>query len=58
MLRPMNRYDDGPGFFGYLFRLLLILIVLGGVGFVGFAWFGDLSRTPEPRSLPVSLDQG
>lgn len=58
MMRPMNRYDDGPGVFGYLLRLLMVLILLGGLGFLGFAGFGDLGRTPEPRSLPVSLDQG
>ena len=54
----MPRYDDGPGILGYLFRLVMILVVLGGIGFVAFAYFGDLSRTPEPRSLPVTLGQG
>lgn len=54
----MPRYDDGPGFFGYLIRLLVLLVLLGGIGLVGFAYFGDLSRAPEPRSLPVELPQG
>ena len=55
----MPRYDDdGPGFFGYVIRLLVVLVLVGGVGFVAFAWFGDLSRTPEPRSLPVTLPTG
>lgn len=55
----MARYDDdGPGFFGYLFRLVLVLVLVGGVGFVAFAYFGDLSRTPEPRSIPVELQMG
>jgi len=51
----MPRYDDGPGFFGYLFRLVVILILVGGLGFIAFAYFGDLGRVPEPRSLPVEL---
>jgi len=54
----MSRYDDGPGLFGYLFRLFFILILVFGVGFVAFAYFGDLSRTPEPRSFPVELNEG
>ncbi|MCA2010195.1 hypothetical protein [Pararhodobacter sp. CCB-MM2] len=54
----MPRYNDGPGFFGYLFRLVLILVLVGGVGFVAFAYFGDLGRAPEPRSLPVDLQLG
>ena len=51
----MPRYDDGPGFFGYLLRLLVILILVGGIGFVAFAYFGEIGRAPEPRSLPVEL---
>lgn len=58
MSRFDSRYDDRPGFFGYLFRLLVILIIVGGLGFVAFAYFGDLSQTPEPRSLPVDLSGG
>ena len=55
----MPRYDDeGPGFFDYLLRLVLVLALLGGVGFVVFAYFGDLGRAPEPRVLPVDLPQG
>ena len=53
----MSLYDDGPGVIGYLLRLVLILVLLGGVGFLAFAYFGDLSRQPEPRSLPVELPQ-
>lgn len=52
----MPRHDDRPGFFGYLFRLVLILLLLAGVGFLAFAFVGDLSVTPQPRSLPVDLN--
>ncbi|WP_165814484.1 hypothetical protein [Pararhodobacter oceanensis] len=55
MSRFDRRYDERPGFFGYLFRLLVILILFGGLGFLGFAYLGDLSRAPEPRSVPVEL---
>ncbi|MFN4102069.1 MAG: hypothetical protein ACK4GT_20090 [Pararhodobacter sp.] len=51
----MPRYDEGPGFFGYLLRLLVILILVAGLGFVAFAYVGDIGRPPEPRSLPVEL---
>ncbi|MCL4674633.1 MAG: hypothetical protein KJZ59_01055 [Pararhodobacter sp.] len=54
----MPRYDDGPGLLGYLFRLVLILLLVFGIGFVAFAYFGDLSRAPEPRSVPVDLNGG
>lgn len=54
----MRHNDDRPGILGYLFRLVVILVLLGGVGFVSFAYFGDLTRTPEPRSLPVDLQLG
>ncbi len=54
----MPRYNEGPGFFGYLFRLIVVLVLVGGVGFVAVAYFGDLGRTPEPRSLPVALQRG
>ena len=53
-----SRYDDGPGLFSYLFRLVLILVLVGGIGFLAFAYFGNLDRTPEPRSLPVELRLG
>jgi len=33
-----------------------MLVLVGGIGFVAFAYFGDLSRTPEPHSLPVDLN--
>ena len=52
----MPRYDEGPGFMGYLFRLLLILLVLAGLGLVAFSYVGDLSRPAEPRLVPVTLD--
>lgn len=48
--------EDRPGFLSYLLRFLLILLLVGGVGFLAFAWFGDLSVTPEPRSVPVELN--
>ncbi len=48
--------DDRPGFFGYLFRLVLVLLVLGAIGLLAFAYFGDLSVEPAPRSLPIDLD--
>lgn len=55
----MSRFDDdGPGFFGYLLRLLVVLVLVAGVGFVAFAYFGDLGRTPEPRRVPVELQLG
>lgn len=54
----MSRYDDGPGLFGYLFRLIVILVLVAGVGFLAYAYIGDLSRTPEPRSVPVQLNEG
>lgn len=49
-------YRDGPGFFGWLFRLLLILFLLGGLGFLGFAFVGDLSRETETRSIELELE--
>lgn len=54
----MSRYDDRPGILGYLVRLLIMLVLVGGVGFVAFAYFGDLSRTPQPHTLPVDLNLG
>lgn len=55
----MPRYnDDGPGFFGYLTRVMVVLVLLGGLGLGAFTLFGDLSRPAEPRSLPVDLPQG
>lgn len=56
MSRFDSRYDDRPTLLGYLFRFLLMLVLVGGIGFVAFAYFGDLSRTPEPHSLPVDLN--
>jgi hypothetical protein len=53
----MSRYDDGPGLFGYLFRLIVILALVSVIGFLAFAYFGDLSRTPEPRSIPIDLNE-
>jgi len=55
-MRDIRHYDEGPGFFGYIFRLLSILVFLGGVGFLAFAYFGDLSRVPQPVSMPVDLN--
>ncbi|MCB1395689.1 MAG: hypothetical protein H6898_08680 [Rhodobacter sp.] len=52
----MRHYDDGPGFFGYLFRLIVMLLVVGGLGFVAFAYVGDLSRAPQEHSFPVNLN--
>ena len=54
-MRQIRPYDDGPGLFGWLFRLLMMVILVGGLGFLAFAFFGDISRPPEPRSLPVDL---
>lgn len=54
----MSRYDDGPGVLGYLFRMSLMLLLVAGIGFVAFAYFGDLARTPEPRSLPFAITEG
>jgi len=54
----MPRHDDRPGFFGYLFRMLLLLLVIAGLGFVAFAYFGDLDRPTAPRSQPVELGTG
>lgn len=48
-------YDDRPSLIGYLVRLLVIVLLVGGAGFLAFAYFGDLSREPQPRSLPVEL---
>ncbi|WP_323037166.1 hypothetical protein [Pararhodobacter sp.] len=53
----MSRYDDGPGLFGYLFRLIVILALVGGIGFLAYAYFGDLSQTPEPRSIPIDINE-
>ena len=53
----MSRYDDGPGLFGYLFRLIFVLLLVFGVGFVAYAYFGDLSQIPEPRNIPVELNE-
>jgi hypothetical protein len=53
---PYNKpYRDGPGFFGWLFRFLVILVILGGLGFLAFAYVGDLSREPEPRRIELEL---
>jgi len=49
--------DDRPGFLGFFFRLVLILLILGGLGFLAFAYFGDLSISPEPRSLPIDINR-
>lgn len=51
----MPRYDEGPGFMGYLFRFLLMLLLLAGVGLAGFAYIGDLSRPAEQRLLPLTF---
>lgn len=54
----MARYnDDGPGLFSVVFRLLLVVVLLGALGLLAFAFVGDLSRAPQPRSLPVDLPQ-
>ena len=55
MARYNSRYDDRPSLLGYLFRLMLALV--GGLGFVAFAYFGDLSVTPEPRTLQIDLNR-
>lgn len=54
----MARYHEGPGLGGWMLRLLGLLVLLAGIGFVLFAFFGDLSRPPAPRSLPVTLGSG
>lgn len=54
----MPRRDDRPGFFGYLFRALILLLLIAGLGFVAFAYFADLDMPAEPRSLPVDLGTG
>jgi hypothetical protein len=54
----MPRRDDRPGFFGYLFRALLLLVLIAGLGFVAFAYFCDLEVPREQRSLPVELGTG
>lgn len=51
----MARYDDGPGLFGYLIRLILIIVVLAALGLVAYAFVGDLSQTPSPQVVPVPL---
>lgn len=51
----MPRYDDRPGFLGYLFRFLFLLVLVAGLGFVGFAYVGDLDRPADPRMVPVTL---
>lgn len=53
----MARHHDGPGLFGYLFRLIIMLALVSGIGFLAYAYFGDLSRTPEPRSIPVDVNE-
>lgn len=53
----MARYDDGPGVIGYLFRLIMMLVFVSGIGFLAYAYFGDLSRTPEPRVIPVDVNE-
>lgn len=56
---PYNKpYREGPGFFGWLFRLLMILILLGGLGFMAFAYVGDLSRETETRTIDLELGDG
>ena len=57
MARYNSRYDDRPSLPGYLFRLLMMLVLVGGLGFVAFAYFGDLSVTPEPRTLQIDLNR-
>jgi hypothetical protein len=54
----MARNDDGPGFAGYLFRLLFVLVLLAGVGFVSYAYVADLDRPATPRLVPVTLGAG
>jgi len=54
----MSRYDDGPGIIGYLFRLIFILLLVSALGFLAYAYFGDLSRVPEPRTIPIDLNEG
>ena len=56
MARYNSRYDDRPSLLGYLFRLLMMLALVGGLGFVAFAYFGDLSVTPEPRTLDLNRE--
>lgn len=50
--------NDRQSFLGYVFRLILILVLLGLIGLVAFAYFGDLTVEPEPRILPVEIDEG
>ncbi|WP_461469624.1 hypothetical protein [Pararhodobacter sp.] len=57
-MAAMRHYDDGPGFFGYLFRLIMVLILLGGIGFLAFAYVGDLSQPATPRRIPLDLNEG
>jgi len=57
MARYNSRYDNRPSFLGYLFRLLFMLALVGGLGFVAFAYFGDLSVTPQPRTLQIDLNR-
>ena len=51
----MARYDDGPGLFGYLIRLILVIVALAAVGLVAFAFFGDLSLPATPQVVPVPV---
>ena len=55
----VQRYnDDGPGFFGYLVRLILIIVLVGTIGLVAYAYFGDLTQAPAPQTVPVPLNEG
>jgi hypothetical protein len=51
----MARYDEGPGFLGYLFRLLFVILLVVGLGFVAYSLVGDLARPASPRIVPVTL---
>lgn len=55
MSRFDSRYDDRPTILGYLFRLVMMLVLVGAIGFVAYAYFGDISREPESRTLPIDL---
>jgi hypothetical protein len=51
-----RRRREGIGFFGVMFRLVLVIAVLAGLGLVAYAVVGDLAPERARVERPVTLD--